>query len=184
MKIQLEAIKMNKTKKYLIPCLKEHGKVFVEMISRVKKIAYGLGDMLINKDYEKHIFILIDTSKFPKYFVALLEYLHEQDFYEDDYAFDEIHNGIFHMVIIKLPESCYGKFDFFTKGEYSKMYSPEQIKQFKDREVKQVLIKDHNYKLEFTKKVNKIFQSNLKVDEVEDRELDLPPTVEFDEEVF
>ena len=184
MKIQIDSIKMNRTKKYLTPCLKEHGEDFVSRLSKVRKVAYGFADMIIGKKYEKHIFILINTSKCLEEFVSLLSWLKGKRYYEDDYAFDSLHSGVLHMIVVKLPEICYGKFNFFTKGEYSKMYSLEQIQQIKSDEVKRVLIKDHNYKLSFTKKLNEYFGTNLTPKEIGDRELDLPPTIEVEEEIF
>ena len=66
------------------------------------------------------------------------------------------------MVILKFPEKYYDSFQTFKKGKYSQMF--KDIKDFKFFEshpdTQKVFIKDHNYRIEFTKKVNKIFNTN------------------------
>ena len=107
--VQLDKIVMNKTEKYLKPCLKYHGENFTNRLSLIFKLGYGIGDMLIDKKYEQHIFVLIDTFKCVQFWTEFIEdYFRELDFYEDDYAVDNLENGRLHMLVIKLPEKASG----------------------------------------------------------------------------
>ena len=178
MKLQLDKITMNKTGKFLTPCLKKYGVEFTQKLSKVFKLAYGIGDMLINKSYEKHIFILCDTSKCTSFFEDFLEYFQAQDYYEDDYAADHILYGKYHMLVIKIPEEFLDRLPLFQEGKYSKMYSKEEIKELHE-EARLVVIKDKNYRFEFVKKVNEYFGSDLKEKELaEDAELEIPPNID------
>jgi hypothetical protein len=180
-KIQLGQLTMNKTARFIKPCLKLYGEEFRKRISSVFKLAYGIGDMYINKKYEKHIFILIDTFKCSKHFLSTLEWLQEQDCYEDDYAYDNLVHGRLHMIVIKLPEGI--DLQLFLKGKYSKMYTDTEIISMLDDETKSIVIKDKNYKVTFVEKVNALFKSNLKVSDLTaETELDTPPNIPFSEE--
>jgi hypothetical protein len=196
MKIQIGEILMgqvgqkmiiqNKTYRYLTPCLKAYGLEFEQMYKSVFKIALGIGDMIIidqDKKYEQHLFILIDTRLYPKNFIMFLDWIREQVFYEDDYVYGDIKKSPCHMVIITIPEKYMESLTKFTQGKYSEMFSeadietlfykyPDQIKVFK---------KDHNYKITFVRKLNRLYNTSVSVKEYEG-ELELPPNK--DEEFF
>lgn len=165
MKIQLGSITMNRTKKYLLPCLKAYGKEFEKHVTSVFKVAVGIGDMMLVKTgvhYEKHIFILIDTSRYPSKVKQCLEWIRDQPMYEDEYPYDTVHYGHLWMLVIKLPEKCYKAREWFMHSQFSKMYSMSDIDEyFKDSPVKGVLIKDHNYRIEYVRQLNAIFQTTL-----------------------
>jgi len=170
----------NKTRKYLLPCLKEYGVEFTRRLENVMKVAVGIGDFVISnrkiKEYERHLFVLIDTSLAPKYFRDFIEWVRDHPVYEDDYVYGNVAKSKFHMVVIKFPEKYYESFEIFQSGRYSQMYSEETIEKFFNRyPERNVLIKDHNYKIVFVGKLNKIFNSTIKPEEYEG-ELDLPPS--------
>ena len=180
-KIQIGQLIMNKTSKFIKPCLKLYGDDFRKKLSSVFKLAYGIGDMYINQKYEKHIFILIDTQKCLNHFVSTLEWIQSQDCYEDDYAYDHLVNGRLHMLVIKLPNGI--DLDQFLSGKYSKMYTDKEIINLLDDESKAVVIKDKNYRITFVEKVNKQFKSNLKLTELPiESELEIPPNIPYLEE--
>lgn len=169
----------NKTRKYLLPCLQEYGGVFIKKLEGVDKIAVGIGDIVVSNrgiKLEKHIFILIDTKKKPKTFVSFLEWVREQDYFQDDYVFNSIQKTNSHMIIIKMPEKFYGAFESFKLGEYSKMYTTDTINRFflRNSNVTRVLIKDHNYKVVFAKKLNERYKSSVEPHEIEG-ELEFKP---------
>lgn len=185
--IQLDRIVMNKTEKYLKPCLKYHGEEFTNRLSLIFKLGYGIGDMLVDKKYEQHIFVLVDTLKCVQFWTEFIEdYFRELDFYEDDYAVDNLENGRLHMLVIKLPDNCIDKKNEFVKGRYSKMYSNDEIqKLLKAEDTKAIVVKDSNYRVEFVKKINDYFKTNLKESELAaDAELDFPPDIEENKETF
>lgn len=177
-------IHSNKTLKYLVPCLNKLGKDFMNRLDSVMKVAVGVGDMLITDEvnkFEQHLFILLDIRVASKFFIKFLEWIREQDYYADDYVYHNIQKTPYHMVVVKLPNDV--AITKFLEGKYSEMFTQEEIQQLfaKDPDTKSVLIKDHNYKLEFVKKLNYMFDTTIKASEYEG-ELDLPP--KKDEENF
>lgn len=185
MKIQVGEVTLNKTWKYLAPLLKHYGQEFEQKINSIYKIGFGIGDMiLINNgvNYEQHIFVLIDTKTASNFFKLFIKWIRRQDMFEDDYIFDNIVNGRFHMVVLKLPEQYYKSNILFKKGQFSKMYNKEDVQRFfKEEDIKGVLIKEGNYIIKHTKKLNEMFGTNLKPYEIEG-EWDFP--IEKREEVF
>jgi hypothetical protein len=170
----------NKSKKYLFPAINLYGKEFTDKANAVFKVAIGVGDIIYRKakerKHEKHLFILCDTAVLTQHFITFITWIREQPQYEDDYPYGNLQKSTFHMVIIKFPESLDNSFELFKAGNYSQMYNSDQIKEFftKHPNVLRVLIKDHNYKLQFTHKLNRIYGSSLSVSDWEG-ELDLPP---------
>lgn len=183
MKIQVGNVFLNKTVKYLVPLLKLYGDVLKANVNSLQILAVGIGDFLLDKQLENHLFILTN-SKYPdpNTFAQLIKWLRVQDYFEDDYAYDDVITGNKHMIILKLPKDK-EVIEEFKKGNYSKLYSYEEAyKLVKDDGVFSVLIKDHNYVTQFVKNINNEFGTNLKEEEVGDRELDRFP---FDkEEIF
>lgn len=188
MKIQVGSIAMNKTKKYLLPCLKYYGEDFEQKFHAMWKWAVGIGDIITiksNVQFEKHIFILADMKRNTETFNDFQLWIREQPYYADDYAFDNLLTGHLHMFVVKLPEKFYDAFETFKKSEFSKMFSHKDLYDFfSDKpDVVQVVIKDHEYKLKFAKQLQEQFNVYLREDEIDDKfELDLP--VNPDEEFF
>ncbi len=174
---------MNKTKKYLLPCLAYYGEDFARRVGTVFKLAVGIGDVITVKSnilFEKHIFLLVDSNINPISFNSFKEWIKDQPMYEDDYAFDNILTGHLHVFVISLPEQYYKTYETFKESQYSKMYNPEEINHFiKNQDVKKVLIKDNNYIFDFTQQLNETFGLNLTPNDINDgRELDLPILIE------
>jgi len=181
--IEQKIIFPNKTKKYLLPCLKEYGNIFINKLNNVFKVAVGIGDIIVDNCgyyHEKHIFILLDSIIANKFFLDFLDWIKKQSMYQDDYVFGNIQKSKYHMVVLKFPEKFYDSFETFKVGKYSSMFNKETIDSFFNNhpKTKLVFIKDHNYKVYFVDKVNEIY--NLKgehrVREEEwEGELDFPP---------
>lgn len=180
MKIQLGSIVLNKTNKYLMPCLKAYGNDFAFRFHSIWKVAVGVGDVVTVKSniiLEKHIFLLLDTTAYRSAYNLFMAWIVNQSMYEDDYAFDNILNGKLHMLVLKIPEQHYNAIENLRKSEFSKMYSQVDLEEyFADKpQIKKVLIKDHSYKFEFSKQLETAFNVNLSVEEIDDKmELDLP----------
>lgn len=183
-----QIITPSKTSKYLVPCLKEYGPMFTNRLRGVYKVAAGIGDaILVNRDikYEKHVFILLDSKIAPDYFISFLKWIKEQTMFVDDYVYGDIQKSTFHMVVLKFPEKYYTSFDKFKLGKYSEMFGEEDIEKFFENHPtsKAVLIKEHSYRIKFTRKLNKEF--NLSGKHVvtpeywkkENLELDMQPTL-------
>jgi hypothetical protein len=191
MKLQVGKILLNRTKKYLTPCIREYGQEFEKRMNGVVKVAIGIGDIITIKSgirFEKHIFILIDTSPKPqgtgkREFKKFLDWLRDEMMYEDDYVFDDVRKGHLHMVVIKLPEKYYYTYETFRMSQFSKMYDKEDLDKFfnKRPEIKKVLIKDHSYRIEFVKSLNEMFGTTVDPEEFEG-ELDMP--LRKEDEIF
>lgn len=187
MTIQVGKIVINKTKKYLAPCIKAYGPKFESEINAITKVGVGIGDIITVKSgvkFEKHLFILVDTSTKTKIkvFNKFLTWVKDQVMYEDDYVFDDVQTGNFHMVIIKFPEKYYKTFETFKLSQFSKMYSRQDVNRFfaERPEIQKVLIKDNNYKIDFVKQLNKLFEATVPHEEF-DGELDFPLRKEEEE---
>lgn len=169
----------NRTWKYLLPLLREYGKAFTGKINSVFKVACGIGDIVIENSgtkYEKHLFVLLDTKISNRFFLAFIDWIRVQPYYEDDYVFGDIQKSTKHMVVLQLPEKFHNSLEEFKKGRYSKMYDKDVIDNiFKNKpEVKRVLIRDNNYKLKFIEEVNSNFNTNIEDFDIENYELDYP----------
>ena len=98
-------------------------------------------------------------------FIDFLDYVKDEAMYKDDYVFGDIQKSNFHMIVISIPEKFHKAFEHWKVGEYSKMYSEETIALLFNAhpKTKKVLVKDHNYKIYFTEKVNNMVGFNKNV---------------------
>jgi hypothetical protein len=166
MKIQLGTIYQNKTKKYLLPCLKSYGEPLVDRLQNLFKLGVGIGDFSLiemGMKLEEHIFILVDTNLSRINFKSTMDWLKLQDYFGFDYAFDDIHLGHLHMIAIKMPEDYKGAYAMFKDSQYSKMYDYEALQQFfkgKEEELK-VLVKDSTFQVDFVAIINKEFGTTV-----------------------
>jgi hypothetical protein len=173
MKIQIGAIQMNKTKRFLYPCLKQYGIEYERKFNSIFKVAIGVGDIVFketkNYNYEQHLFVLIDIAVCKPAFKEFIEWIREHQSYEEDYAFDDINKGRLHMVVIKLPEQYYKAIHMFRKSQFSKMYNMKQINDFFDNnlDTKKILVKHHSYKIEYTKKLNEKYGTTIQPNEIQ-----------------
>ena len=174
----------NKSRKYLLACLREYGEEFAFRISDIFKVAVGLGDIVVRNrgfKHEKHLFVLVDVSVAYSFFVTWMEYFKKHKAYQDDYVFGNFTKSNLHMFIIKFPEKYYDAFETFKLGEYSKMYKKADIDRFfsNHKEYSQVLLKDKNYRFRFARQLNAKYGTTLTAGDIsEDMELDEPPTEE------
>lgn len=181
---QQKTIYPNKTRKYLLPCLKEYGEIFIQRLNNVFKVAVGIGDIIISKSglkHEKHIFILLDSTIAPNYFLGFLNWIKDQPMYEDDYVYGNIQKSGLHMIVLKFPDRYYDSFETFKIGKYSGMYSQEVINNFFNNypDTQKVFIGDHNYKIVFMQELNEWLNNTREQDQIKpeewEGELDFPP---------
>jgi len=166
MKIQLGSVYTNRTKKYLLPTLKEYGGEFETKFTNLFKLAIGIGDFSLTKmdiAMEHSIFILIDTKFSRKVFKSIMAWMKSQPYYKFDYAFDDIHSGHLHMLVIEVPERFKQTSKEFQKSNYSKMYQFEDLSNFfleKEDELG-VLIKCQDLAVKFVEKINGIYNTDV-----------------------
>lgn len=197
--------KINRTWKYLYPCLLGHGDELKDYLNSLFKIAIGIGDVLYG-DAEDTLFILVNSNasflsekgreKYRKNFEVFLEWLQDQDFYIDDYMYDDKTS---HMVLIKVPEKYSQSYSKFKSSKYSEMYSEKDIKnlfkivELQDKKLEQtrnertfqlreILTKSKNYLPYFVEEVNERFDTLITKEDFKDAELDF--NINFEEEVF
>jgi len=186
MKIQLGSVYTNKTKKYLLPTLKEYGDNFEKKLVNLFKLAIGIGDIaLIDMGIviEHSIFILVDTKFSRKNFKDIIVWMRCQSYYQFDYPFDDIHTGHLHMLVIKIPERFETTSTEFQQSKYSKMYEFKDLNELfgKKQEQLDVFNRDSHLLIKFVDKINKIFNTNVSPDGWEG-ELELP--LKDEEEYF
>lgn len=215
MEIKTGEFYVNKTWKYLVPCMRDHGTVFNTKTLSIFKLAFGIGDVLMNNESinkEKAIFILIDKKVQFTAFMNFMAWIVNQEYYLFDYPFDDVIKGRKHMLVLKIPDQ-YGKaYEHFLKGEYSKMYSLEEIDRLfgiinkrsdsniTDRlfiskrldsnivklrsQSKDVILKSVSMRKPFIQKLKKSFGDDLDIKESDltGKELDFP--IEKQKEIF
>lgn len=181
-KIQIGNILMNKTKRFLTPCLKSYGQEFENRFNATWKIAVGVGDIITVKSgviFEKHLFILCDTESNTQTFIGFRDWLKTQEhIYADDYVFDHVTNGYRHMIVIKIPQEFHHAYETFKEGYYSQMYTFDEVKKFFNQtsDIAKILVKDHKYKVIFTQKLREEFNVNISPEEIDETfEFELPP---------
>ena len=152
---------------------KYYDDALVTMLNSVGILGVGIGDFLIEKEYKQHVFVLIDSKANPTIFNELIFYILDKEYYEDDYSYDNLLTGRMQMIIFKLPEDI---IENFIAGQYSKLYYFEDACDFIiDDNAFDVIIKNKNHKPKFIKEIEIEFGTTLKLEEVGDRELDIPP---------
>lgn len=160
---------------------------------------YGIHKTSGSRKIEPLVYMLFDVNghkKFGNYlnlhngrlqFAKTLEYFQNHQAYHNDYCYDSNKNGHYHVVVLKLPFP--NKFKHWLNGEYSKIYSPKEIDEWFQKEIKRkegketkvfktdqwcVLTKDKDYFSLFKDQVYKEFGTKLSDDDI-DIEYDFPP---------
>lgn len=180
----------NKTWKYLVPVLRGHGQAFVRKFNRVFKLASGIHDTLLGGSdlaEERVIYFMIDKKYQPYAYEDFIKFIRTQEYYAGDYCPDaNFLTTRRHMVVLRVPEDFYRAYDYFLKGEYSKMYSEEQAKVlFLDsgKHIEYgVLTKSEESLKPFLEVIDKEFKVKTKPADFRDAERDLP--LRKKEEIF
>lgn len=166
MEIKIGEIYMNKTWRFLLPCLRGHGDTFVRKFNPLFKLAVGIHDTLTNgaKISEgRSIYIMCDKITQGKYFEEFLEWIKFQEYYVADYCPDsEILTSRKHMFIIKIPEIFNDAYDNFLQGNYSMMYLDSEVNLLFSSSTKKkeynILKRDSSIIEEYVAEVNKEFK--------------------------
>lgn len=186
----------NQTKKYLLPCLKEYGKEFMNKFNGVFKIAAGIGDVVAEScglSFGAHIFLQVESTiqikdkryVISKHFIQYLNWIRNQPMYETDYVFGNIQDTAYHMIVLKFPDKYSQAFKEFREGNYSRMFDKEAITRLFHAypHTTKILIRDSTYIIRYVHKVNAREGTTLKVSDFKDSgELDFKP--ENKNEVF
>lgn len=121
----------NKTWRFLLPCIKGHGNLFVSKFNSVFKLGVGIHDTLLDGTdlaNGRNILILCDKKVKPKDFNMFLNWVKEQTYFKGDYCPDgNFKTSRKHVIILEVPKEYYKSYDNFLKGEYSNMYNSKQL---------------------------------------------------------
>ncbi len=170
MKIKNNILHDNKTRLYLLPVTKIYGKEFFNNFSKIFKLGFGINDFTMpdNLKFDNHIFILLQSDLKSENFNDFLTWIRKQSYYEKDYAFDNIKNGDKHMVIVRIPKRYKYSYNAFVKGEYSKMYSEQDMRNlFNTGDTRlPVLTKSDNAMKKFVSKINADYNTEFEFGEL------------------
>jgi hypothetical protein len=183
----------NRTKKYLLPCLREYGDTFVKKFGTIIKLAVGIHDRLLDgsdKSKTNNIYILCDSKSYERNFDQFLSWIKFEPYYITDYKIDSELNSQSrkHMIVLLIPTKYQNAYLKFRQGKYSEMYTKQEIDLFfsdlTKLEVKKTLLRHSDIRSLHCERVNKEYNSNNKPEDFTDCELDFPISVYPEQEIF
>ena len=132
MHIEIGKYYVNKTWRFLLPCLRGHGDVFVRKFNPIFKLAVGIHDTLVDGSKiskGRNIYILCDKLTQERLYNEFIEWIRCQNYYVGDYCPDsEIIDSRKQMIVINIPEMFNDAYDNFLQGNYSVMYLDNELK--------------------------------------------------------
>ena len=120
----------NKTKRFLLPCLRGYGDHYTNMINSVFKLAIGINDDNLRErgPSDRNIFILVNKDFNERVYENFQEYIREHPSYVTDYCFEaDMLTSKRIMFVVKVPSNFDECYDNFLEGKYSKMYNEKEI---------------------------------------------------------
>lgn len=184
----MRQIFQNKTVKYLFPCLIEYGEEFVKSLNYFTKVFVGIGDLKhIDFNIENpQIYILfeIEDYSFIPFFQFLKE-LKQKKYYVDDYPFKaDIRDTKYFVVVLTIPEKHRDTYYNFKKGNYSQMYSEEDIDRLyagKECLETRVLRKDTTLYVHLVNRIKEEYATTVSLEDMGNiNEYELPPDMELE----
>ena len=190
MHIEIGKYYVNKTWRFLLPCLRGHGDVFVKKFNPIFKLAVGIHDTLVDGSKiskGRNIYILCDKLTQEKLYNEFIEWIRCQSYYVGDYCPDsEIIDSRKQMIVINIPEMFNDAYDNFLQGNYSVMYLDNELKAlFSSLERKKelnILTRGTSIISDFVKQVNEEFKTSVTEEDFKMSELELP--LKKKEEIF
>jgi len=172
----MEGFNKNNTGKYLLPCIYKYPPLLVNMLSRLTDVTYYYKDEY-NQSVTECLFIKV---KYNSNNTPIINKIKKSIYFVDSYLYSDISSKEY-VIVLSLPKDCIDTYKAFERGEYSKMYSPEFLKDLLDnkritKSIYDVLAKTKEGKNKFVKILESKFNVNLKK-EWED-EYDFKPTKE------
>lgn len=208
MKIEGVKVIKNKVWKYLMQVvIRELGSEFRDKMNSKFKMGAFIGGL--NEVPYMAFIINVDVPIQPnqnklflsKQFESFLEWLDLQDFCEGHYPYEVDKTASdyrYHVIKVAIPKKLIKTLEAFVKGDYSKMYTPEQIEEHftlpenTDKPYapeyiedmarrKKVLLKDPELREEFLEKLNEKFNTTIQLQDLDyNVELEFPPTEKED----
>lgn len=187
MQIEIGKYYVNKTWKYLMPCLKSYGPTFTAKFNCLFKLAVAIDDYALDDRFKgkKVIYVMFDKKYKEHITNNVLEWFRYQEFVLLDYPYDDLQTGRKHVLVIEIPELMHDAYDFFTDSKYSLMYTQADIDYLfsnVDKSTVDVLNREQAAYDEFMLKVKRNFGTELKKSDLWGAELDFP--IEKYKEIF
>ncbi len=189
MDIKIGELYENRTQRYLLPILLTYGESFQVKLNSIFNLAFGIHDTFLDgTEYEKQklIYILCDKAFQKVKFDNFLNYVKHHEYFVMDYAFDDLEHGRKHMIVVKFPEDFYPAYDKFIEGKYSEMYNDAEIRFYikPTSPIIQVLKRTNLMKSVFTKKLNKLYGTDITEKDVIEGEMEYDFPYNKSEEIF
>lgn len=190
MEIKIGEYYVNKTWRFLMPCLRGHGDEFVKRFNPLFKLGVGIFDSFAQGNpwtKGRNIYILFDKYYLPRQFNDFLEWIKQQSYYRFDYCPEaDIISSRKHMVVLHIPEVFNDAYDHFLQGSYSTMYLDSEIgilfSNSERQQEKKILTRDSSILDDYVKKVNDRFGTNATNSDFQISEYEFP--LQKDEEIF
>lgn len=190
MNIKIGEYYVNKTWRFLMPCLRGHGDEFVRKFNPLYKLGVGIFDSYAQgQPWTKgnNIYIMIDKLYQPKQVNDFLDWVRTQSYYKFDYCPDaDVLSSRKHMVVIEIPNMFNDAYNHFLQSSYSTMYLENDIKLLFSNVERQpeakVLRRDSSILDDYIKKVNEKFGTTLVKSDFQMSEYEFP--LENKEEIF
>lgn len=189
MQLKFGQIYLNKSWKYFAPIIAKHyGAGFHNKFTQFFKLAVGIGDAHYKKMSYPCFFFLIDREHYKNITLSSINWLRNQAYYVDDYAFDDLHTGRMHMIVTKIPKELLETYEEFLGGRYSRMLHENEIDIYfrKDMDLTgayRVLTRQESAYTDFLEKINNSFgPTSITRRDLIGAELDFP--IEKQKEIF
>lgn len=190
MNIKIGQLYVNKTWRFLIPCLEGYGKVFEDNFNTVFKLAVAIHDSYLDGasiTNGRNLYIMLDKKCRPKEYLKFMEYIKYQDCFKGEYCPDgDILTSRKNVIILEVPKIYNNAYDNFLKGKYSEMYSEEKVDLFFNTTNRQedfkILTKHQDAIINFKSKIDNLFKVDSDINEIKKGELELP--LSKTEEIF
>lgn len=133
MKIQIGKFNRNKTYSYLFPIYKIIDISIIKKLDKLNKIAMGIYDMNVHNSLfteNNCIYILVDNNEKNENQINIAAFLAELSINKlllGKYLVEPHLKNFPLMIVVKIPYFYKETYKHFLKGNYSKMYSKEEI---------------------------------------------------------
>lgn len=156
-------------------------------IKNIQIIAWGINDLDYlsvgrNPTRRSLLFFLVDYRKSVHAIENVERALDVHSLFHDSYFFNLRGDQILKMLVVKVPKRWDGAFDKFKQGEFSKMFTRQELTSLRipirtrnnlPNPVYEVLTHSPEYRAAFVERMRKIYGASLNPD-------DLPQNIEYD----
>ena len=170
--------------RYLSPILHTYPVVFQSELNK-NKFNLAVCDVdyykSTKKEFQSYLFLQFKTNQ------KLIDCCRQIRYYVDEYPLNLEDK---YVVVLSIPEEFQGSYQYFLKGQYSKMYTKSQLERIKIRQILNgdlnktylVLTKNPAAYEEYCQVIKTLYKSEHYPDKKDVEEFDIPPRI--NQEVF